>query len=92
MAAAAGGAGGAPDRADLAHRVRAVERRLDELEAASLERSAEVRALVDGLPAAVSRRALVAATVDDLRRAPGRAGLALGAIRRALGRARRPPR
>ncbi|MEP1125036.1 MAG: hypothetical protein ABJH68_14225 [Ilumatobacter sp.] len=49
-----------------------IERRLTALEAASDARRAELRAVLDDLPAALSRRALVRAAAVDLRRAPGK--------------------
>lgn len=50
-----------------------IEQRLTELEQASDARRAELRAVLDDLPAALSRRALVRAAVADLRHAPGKA-------------------
>jgi len=50
-----------------------VEQRLAELEAASDARRAELRSVLDDLPAALSRRALVRAAAADLGRAPGKA-------------------
>ena len=44
--------------------------RLDALERASDERRAELRAVLDDLPAALSRRALVSAAITDARSAP----------------------
>ncbi|MGB3737369.1 MAG: hypothetical protein WA964_20615 [Ilumatobacter sp.] len=49
-----------------------VEQRLAELEAASDARRAELRSVLDDLPAALSRRTLVRAAAADLRRAPGK--------------------
>lgn len=53
-----------------------VEDRLAELEAASDARRAELRAVLDDLPAALSRRTLVRTAAADLRRAPGKADVA----------------
>lgn len=50
-----------------------VEQRLAELEAASDARRAELRAVLDDLPAALSRRSLVRAAATDLRHAPAKA-------------------
>ena len=44
-----------------------IEARLDALERASDERRAELRAVLDDLPAALSRRALVSAAITDAR-------------------------
>lgn len=57
-----------------------VEQRLAELEAASDARRAELRSVLDDLPAALSRRALVRAAAADLRHAPGK----LDVVRRGL--------
>jgi|GEM_PF-3108971 len=53
-----------------------VEERLTELEAASDARRAELRAVLDDLPHAVSRRALVSAAARDLRDAPEKGEIA----------------
>ena len=50
-----------------------VEQRLAELEAASDARRAELRSVLDDLPAALSRRTLVRAAATNLRHAPGKA-------------------
>ena len=50
-----------------------VEQRLAELEAASDARRAELRSVLDDLPAALSRRTLVRAAATDLRHAPAKA-------------------
>ncbi len=50
-----------------------IEQRLTALEAASDARRAELRSVLDDLPAALSRRALVRAAAVDLRHAPGKA-------------------
>lgn len=49
---------------------RTVEERLAILEAASDARRAELRGVLDDLPAALSRRALASAVIRDLRSAP----------------------
>lgn len=71
-----------------------VEQRLAELEAASDARRAELRSVLDDLPAALSRRTLVRAAATDLRHAPAKAdGMRRGmkkvvrSIKAAIGRA-----
>lgn len=59
-----------------------VEERLAELEAASDARRAELRSVLDDLPAALSRRALVRAAATDLRQAPGKVDVLRRAARR----------
>lgn len=49
-----------------------VDERLAALERASDERRAELRAVLDQLPHAVSRRALVVAAAKDVRSAPAK--------------------
>ena len=49
-----------------------VRRRLAELEAASDQRRREMRAVLDDVPAALSRRRLVAAAIADLKTAPNK--------------------
>ena len=61
-----------------------VEQRLAELEAASDARRAELRSVLDDLPAALSRRALVRAAATDLRHAPGKADVARRAAKRVV--------
>ena len=62
-----------------------VVERLDALERASDERRAELRAVLDDLPAALSRRALVTAAIADARTAPHK-GAIVGRGLRKLGR------
>lgn len=73
-----------------------VEQRLAELEAASDARRSELRAVLDDLPAALSRRALVRSAATDLRNAPGKVDIVRRAIRRIVrsvrGVLRRSPR
>ncbi len=59
-----------------------VRRRLAELEAASDARRAELRSVVDALPAALSRRALVRAAAVDLRHAPGKTDVLRRAVKK----------
>ncbi len=72
-----------------------VEQRLAELEAASDARRAELRSVLDDLPAALSRRTLVRAAAADLRRAPGKTDVvrrgAKKVVRLATARIRRRP-
>ena len=70
-----------PDRGaqlDLAE----VEARLVALEAASDHRRAELRAQLDDLPAALSRRALLSAAVTDLRAAPDKGAIIVRGFRK----------
>jgi hypothetical protein len=62
-----------------------VEARLAALERASEERRAELRAVLDDLPAALSRRALVAAAITDARAAPDKGAIVSRGLRK-LGR------
>ena len=62
-----------------------IEQRLSELEAASDRRRAELRAVLDDLPAALSRRALVKAAATDLRHAPGKGDIVRRGVKK-LGR------
>ncbi|WP_420450869.1 hypothetical protein [Ilumatobacter sp.] len=59
-----------------------IEERLDDLEEESRARHAELRAVLDSIPPAVSRRALVASAVRDLRETPRRWRLPVVAVRR----------
>jgi cell division protein FtsB len=56
------------ENAELRRRVHAAEARIDELHAEAVRRRAEVRALAERLPAAMSRRALVRSLFRSLRR------------------------
>lgn len=62
-----------------------VEERLQQLEAASDERRAELRAVLDDLPQSISRRTLVVEAAKDLRRAPDKGQIVTRGIRK-LGR------
>ena len=64
---------------------REIEQRLDALERASDARRAELRALLDDLPAALSRRALVSAAIADAREAPDKGAIVVRGLRK-LGR------
>lgn len=59
--------------------------RLDALERASDERRVELRAVLDDLPAALSRRALVSAAIADARTAPNKGAIVTRGVRK-LGR------
>lgn len=59
-----------------------IEARLDALERASDARRAELRRVLDDLPAALSRRALVIAAVDDLRSAPNKGAIVMRGLRK----------
>lgn len=56
--------------------------RLDALEQASDERRAELRAVLDDLPAALSRRALVSAAITDARAAPDKGAIVTRSLRK----------
>jgi hypothetical protein len=56
--------------------------RLDELEAESSARRAELRAIASELPAAMSRRAILRSLASDLRHAPGKRVVAERAARK----------
>ena len=56
--------------------------RLDALERASDERRAELRAVLDDLPAALSRRALVTAVITDAREAPDKGAIVARGLRK----------
>ena len=62
-----------------------IEERLTALEAASDQRRAEMRAVLDDLPAALSRRALVSAVITDARTAPDKGAIVARGLRK-LGR------
>jgi hypothetical protein len=64
---------------------RDIAARLDALERASDERRAELRAVLDDLPAALSRRALVSAAITDARTAPDKGAIFARGLRK-LGR------
>jgi hypothetical protein len=59
-----------------------VEERLADLEAASDARRAELRAVLDDLPHAVSRRALVSKAAHDLRAAPHKGDIVMRGLRK----------
>jgi hypothetical protein len=67
-------------------RDRDIDERLTALEAASDQRRGELRAVLDQLPAALSRRALVVSAAKDLRHAPNKSHI-VGRGLRKLGRA-----
>jgi chromosome segregation ATPase len=72
----------------LRRRVDEVEQVLGELKAEALARRAEVRALAEELPAAMSRRAVVAGLLRDLVHHPDKPGV----MRRAIAKLGRAPR
>ncbi len=59
-----------------------IEARLDALERASDERRAELRSVLDDLPAALSRRALVSAAITDARAAPDKGAIVTRGLRK----------
>ncbi|HQV58132.1 MAG TPA: hypothetical protein PKV27_08980 [Ilumatobacteraceae bacterium] len=62
-------------------------RRLDELQAESAARRAELMAIAAQVPATLSRRSLIRAAAADLRHAPDKADI----VRRALAKLGRAP-
>jgi hypothetical protein len=63
-------------------RDREIDERLTALEAASDQRRAELRAVLDDLPAALSRRALVSAVITDARTAPDKGAIFTRGLRK----------
>lgn len=59
-----------------------IERRLARLEADSDRRRSELSAVIDDLPAALSRRALVVEAVRDLRAAPNKSAIVFRGVRK----------
>ena len=59
-----------------------VEERLSALEAASDERRRALKAVLDDLPAAHSRRVMLRALVSDLRGAPNKGDIAVRGVRK----------
>jgi hypothetical protein len=76
------------ENAELRRRLEEADRHLTVLRAEALDRRAEVRALAEALPAAMSRHALVMGMLRDVRHHPDKAGVTRRAIRK-LGRAPR---
>lgn len=68
------------ENAELRRRVEVAEAMITELRAEALARRREVRSLVEAMPAATSRKALLRALVGDLR------GQVLGRLRRSRSR------
>jgi chromosome segregation ATPase len=73
---------------ELRRRVDEAERVLSDLKNEALARRAEVRALAEELPAAMSRRAVVSGLLRDLVHHPDKAGV----MRRAMAKLGRAPR
>lgn len=63
-------------------RDRIIEERLTALEAASDQRRADLRAVLDDLPAALSRRTLVSAVITDARTAPDKGAIVTRGLRK----------
>ncbi len=76
------------ENAELRRRVEAAEAAIATLRAEALQRRAEVRALTEGLPKAMSRWTVARALVRDAGSHPDKAGVATRAVRK-LGRAPR---
>ena len=76
------------ENAELRRRLTLAEAALDELRAEALQRRAEVRALAETLPTALSRHAVLREMLSDACHHPDKAGV----VRRALAKAGRAPR
>jgi hypothetical protein len=76
------------ENTELRRRVEAAEAVIGELRAESLQRRAEVRAMAEALPTAMSRHALVKGMLHDLRHHPDKGGVLQRGLRK-LGRAPR---
>jgi len=76
------------ENAELRRRIDAVRGEIDDLRAESLQRRAEVRALVADLPTVVSRRTVVRQMFREGAKHPDKSGV-LGRALRKLGRAPR---
>jgi hypothetical protein len=73
---------------ELRRRVHAAEQQIEALRGEALQRRAEIRAMAEALPTAMSRHALVTGMLRDVRHHPDKAG-ALGRAMRKLARAPR---
>ena len=76
------------ENAELRRRVQAAEQQIETLRDEALTRRAEVRAMAEALPTAMSRHALVTGMLRDVRHHPDKAGVFGRAVRK-LGRAPR---
>ena len=76
------------ENAELRRRLEIAEGEIAVLRTEALARRAEVRSLVEALPAAASRRQLLTSMLNDARHHPDKGGVARRAVRK-LGRAPR---
>ena len=76
------------ENAELRRRVQLAEQQIDTLRTEALQRRAEVRAMAEALPTAMSRHALVTGMLHDVRHHPDKAGV-FGRAMRKLARAPR---
>jgi hypothetical protein len=76
------------ENSELRRRVEAAEQVISQLRTEALQRRAEVRAMAEALPTAMSRHALVKGMLHDVRHHPDKSGVAGRALRK-LGRAPR---
>lgn len=76
------------ENTELRRRVVAAEQVIGELRADALQRRAEVRAMAEALPTAMSRHALVKGMLHDVRHHPDKGGVVRRGVRK-LGRAPR---
>lgn len=76
------------ENAELHRRVVAAEEQIATLRTEALARRAEIRAMAEALPTAMSRHALVTGMLRDVRHHPDKSGVISRAVRK-LGRAPR---
>ena len=76
------------ENAELRRRIELAQTTIDQLRTEAMDRRAEVRALAEALPTAMSRHALVRQMIRDARHHPDKRGVLARAIRK-LGRAPR---
>jgi len=76
------------ENAELRRRLAVAEGTLGEMQAEALARRAEVRALAESLPTAMSRHALLRSMAHDALHHPDKAGV----VKRAIAKAGRAPR
>jgi len=76
------------ENTELRRRIDVAQATIDQLRSEALERRAEVRAMAEALPTAMSRHALVRQMLHDVRHHPDKPGV-LGRAVRKLGRAPR---
>ena len=70
------------ENAELRRRVELAEQQIGSLRADALQRRAEIRAMAEALPTAMSRHALVMGMLRDVRDHPDKAGVVGRAVRK----------